>query len=119
GHAAAPIYTALRAAMVAVKQLQGIIVHPLDTPTDAEGATSLAIAGAASVRERWRSDLAIGMQAASQSDETGATAVSVALATPEGVATVQQYYDLNQDENLSFIGTLGLNVLRRYLLGEA
>jgi nicotinamide-nucleotide amidase len=119
GNARAPIYRALAAAEQGLAGLRGMLVHPLDRPTDAQAAASLAHAGALSVADRWRSSLGLAAQAASVPDENGFTAVCVTLVTPEGPRQVTRHYDLRQDEGWGFVGTLALDLLRRYLMGEA
>lgn len=119
GLLAAPIYMALREALFAADSdlLRGVTIHPLDAP-QAEGVAALSHAGAVTVRDRWRSSLSIGMQAAVQSEDSGFTTIHLTLVAPDMVQHVQQHYDLRQREGLAFIGTLALNLLRRYLLGE-
>jgi competence/damage-inducible protein CinA-like protein len=118
GAASAPIYRALAAAPGGLDMLRGVIVHPLDRPTDEQAAAALAHAGAISAADRWRSDLGLGVQAASTADERGFTAVSVALVTPEGSRQVTRHYDLRQPEGWEFVGTLALDLVRRYFAGE-
>jgi hypothetical protein len=95
-----------------------VILHPLDLPADEQAAAALAHAGAISACDRWRSDLGVGMQAASNVDERGFTAVSVALVYPGGSRQTTRYYDLRDVEGWEFVGTLALDMLRRYLLGQ-
>lgn len=119
GAVMAPVYRALSSAPGGLERLRGLIVHPLDRPTDEHAAAALAHAGAISAADRWRSDLGLGVQTATVPDDSGFTAVSVALVTPEGSRQVTRHYDLRQPEGWEFVGTLGLDLLRRYLLGEA
>lgn len=118
GAVIAPIYKALSATAAGLSCLRGVIVHPLDRPTDEVAAAALALSGAISASDRWRSDLGLGIQAASQPDASGFTAVSVALVTPTGNRQVTRHYDLRQAEGWEFVGTLGLELIRRYLIGD-
>ncbi len=118
GSASAPVYRALSAAPGGLDVLRGVMVHPLDRPTDEQAAAALAHAGAISAADRWRSDIGLGVQAASTADERGFTAVSVALVTPEGSRQVTRHYDLRQPEGWEFVGTLALDLVRRYFAGE-
>lgn len=118
GNASAPIYHALSGTAAGLKVLRGVIIHPLDEPADEAAAETLALSGAASVRDRWRSTLGVGIQAATYPDDTGFTAVSVALVFPGGQRQVTRRYDLRDPEGWEFVGTTGLELLRRYLLGE-
>ena len=118
GATLAPIYRALAAAPGGLGQLRGLIIHPLDRPTDEHAAAALAHAGAISAADRWRSDVGLGVQAASEPDGAGFTAVSVALVAPEGSRRITRRYDLRQPEGWEFVGTLGLDLLRRHLIGE-
>lgn len=118
GNASAPIYRALSGTAAGLKVLRGVIIHPLDEPADEAAAETLALSGAASVRDRWRSTLGVGIQAATYPDDTGFTAVSVALVFPGGQRQVTRRYDLRDPEGWEFVGTTGLELLRRYLLGE-
>jgi competence/damage-inducible protein CinA-like protein len=113
----APIYRALAGAPGGLEQLRGLIVHPLDRPADEHAAAALAHAGAISAADRWRSDLGLAAQAASAPDDSGLTAVSVALVTPEGSRQATRRFDLRQPEGWEFVGTLALDLTRRYLLG--
>jgi hypothetical protein len=58
------------------------------------------------------------VQAATHPNESGFTAVSVALIAPDTTRHVTRHFDLRQVEGWGFVGTLGLEMLRRYLLGE-
>lgn len=118
GTALAPIYRALAGAPGGIDRLRGLIVHPLDRPTDEHAAAALAHAGAISAADRWRSDIGLAAQAASEPEANGFTAVSVALVTPDGSRQVTRHFDLRQPEGWEFVGTLGLDLLRRYLIGE-
>lgn len=111
----APIYRALSATPNGLAHVRGVLIHPLDRPTDEHAAASLALAGAISAADRWRSDLGLAVQASSTSDERGFTAVSVALCTPTGMRQATRKYDLNQPEGWEFVGTLALDLLREYL----
>ncbi len=118
GNAFAPVYRALGMTLEGMLPLRGVTIHPLDEPADETGAEALARSGAATAMNRWRSNLAIGVQAATQPNESGYTAVSVALIAPDTNRHVTRHFDLRQVEGWDFIGTLGLEMLRRYLLGE-
>ncbi|HJZ47368.1 MAG TPA: competence/damage-inducible protein A, partial [Roseiflexaceae bacterium] len=98
--------------------LRGAIIHPLDRPADDAAAQSLARSGALSVRDRWRSDLALGVQPATAPGTDGFTAVFVALAHRDGMSEASRRYDLRLDEGWEFAGTLALDLVRRYLSGE-
>lgn len=118
GSERAPVYRALTAASQGGLALRGVIIHPLDRPADDEAARSLARTGALSARDHWRSDLALGVQPASAPGDDGFTTVCVALAHSNGVVEAARRYDLRADEGWEFVGTLALDVLRHYLLGE-
>ena len=118
GTSVAPIYRALSATTVGLDYVRGVIIHPLDRPTDEYAAAALAHAGAISAADRWRSDLGLAVQSASTPDERGFTAVSVALCFPNGSRHATRHYDLRQPEGWDFVGTLALDLLRRYLMGE-
>ncbi|MFV9506300.1 MAG: competence/damage-inducible protein A [Oscillochloridaceae bacterium umkhey_bin13] len=117
GTAHAPIFRALTNAPGGPDQLRGLIMHPLDRPADEHAATVLAHAGAISAADRWRAELGLGAQAASEPDPSGLTAVSVVLVTPEGMQQVTRRYDLRQTEGWDFVSTQALDLLRRYLDG--
>lgn len=119
GTSVAPIYRALSGTATGLNHVRGVIVHPLDRPTDEHAAASLTHAGAISAADRWRSDLGLAVQAASTPDARGFTAVSVALCFPDGSRQITRYYDLRQPEGWDFVGTLALDLLRRYLMGES
>jgi nicotinamide-nucleotide amidase len=116
GTNAAPIYRTLTAIPAGLDHVRGVIIHPLDRPTDEHAAAALAHAGAISAADRWRSDLALAVQAASTPDERGFTAVSVALCFPGGMRQATRHYDLHEPEGWDFVGTLALDLLRRHLL---
>lgn len=113
----APIYRALAGAPGGLERLRGLLIHPLDRPADEHAAAALAHAGAISAADRWRSDLGLAAQAASAPDPSGLTAVSVALVTPEGSRQVTRRFDLREPEGWEFVGTLALDLTRRYLIG--
>lgn len=119
GAAGAPIYRALAAAPGGLERLRGLILHPLDRPADEHAAAALAHAGAISALDRWRADLGLAAQASSEPDASGLTAVSVALVAPEGTRQETRRFDLRQPEGWEAVGTLALDMMRRYLLGEA
>jgi nicotinamide-nucleotide amidase len=118
GSARAPVYRAITASPEGAAALRGAIIHPLDRPADDAAAQILARSGATSARDRWRAELALGVQPASAPGDDGFTTVAVVLVHPSGVRETARRYDLNLDEGWEFIGTLALDVLRRYLLGE-
>lgn len=113
----APIYRALAGAPGGLERLRGLLIHPLDRPADEHAAAALAHAGAISAADRWRSDLGLAAQAASAPDPSGLTAVSVALVTPEGSRQVTRRFDLREPEGWESVGTLALDLTRRYLIG--
>ncbi|HMQ32859.1 MAG TPA: CinA family nicotinamide mononucleotide deamidase-related protein [Chloroflexaceae bacterium] len=117
GTSLAPIFRQLGAAPGGAERLRGVMVHPLDRPTDEHGAAALAHAGAISACDRWRADLSLAAQAASTPDPSGFSAVCVALVTPDGSRQATARYDLRQPEGWEFVGTLALDLLRRYLSG--
>lgn len=119
GTAFAPIYRALSALGNGTELIRGVIIHPLDRPADPRAASSLALAGAFSAIDRWRSDLGLGVQAASAPEENGFTSVSVCLVYPGGSREATRAFDLRQPEGWEFVGTVALDMTRRYLLGEA
>jgi competence/damage-inducible protein CinA-like protein len=114
----APIYRALTSTPEGRKALRGAIIHPLDRPADEAAAQSLARTNAISVHDRWRSTLALGVQPTTAPGPDGFTAICIALAHSGGIQEWTRRYDLNLDEGWEFVGTLGLDVIRRYLLGE-
>lgn len=118
GNSVAPVYRALGLEPATLALLRGVTIHPLDEPADESAAQTLALTGATVARDRWRSDLSVGVQAASQPNESGFTAVSVALIAPNDTRHVTRHFDLRHAEGWGFIGTLGLELLRCYLLGE-
>jgi competence/damage-inducible protein CinA-like protein len=118
GNDRAPVYRALTATAAGRKSLRGAIIHPLDRPADEQAAQSLARSGAISVRDRWRSTLALGVEPASAPGADGFTAVFVALAHPGGIIEASRRYDLNLDDSWEFVATLALDVTRQYLRGE-
>ncbi|MEF3274774.1 MAG: CinA family nicotinamide mononucleotide deamidase-related protein [Chloroflexus sp.] len=114
----APALQALLAAPDIEQFLRGVEVHPLDRPADAQAASDLAAAGAASVADRWQSDLALGVQPASVPNEQGFTPVAFTLITPDGERRLTRPFDLRTNEGREFIGTAALDLLRRYLARE-
>jgi competence/damage-inducible protein CinA-like protein len=118
GNDRAPVYRALTSTTDGRATLRGAIIHPLDRPADDEAARSLARTGAISARDRWRSDLALGVQPASTPGADGFTAVFVALAHSGGIAEGSRRCDLRLEEGWEFAGTLALDLARRHLLGE-
>jgi competence/damage-inducible protein CinA-like protein len=118
GNDRAPVYRTLTAGAVGRGILRGAIIHPLDRPADDEAAQSLARSGALSARDRWRSDLALGVQPASAPGVDAFTMVAIALAHPNGIIEASRRYDLNLDEGWEFVATLALDLLRRHLRGE-
>lgn len=119
GNNRAPVYHALVAAPAGRQALRGVVIHPLDRPADADAARSLARSGATSARDRWRADIALGVQPASAPDADGFTIVCVALAHAAGALEADRRYDLRTDEGWDFVGTLALDLLRRYLVGQS
>jgi competence/damage-inducible protein CinA-like protein len=115
GQTHAPMYRALAANAELLAALRGVYIHPLDRPANAEAAASLAASGADAVRGRWRSTLALGVQAATSPDERGFTTVCVALAHENGVVQQSRSYDLAEPEAWEFVSTLALEILRQHL----
>ena len=118
GNDRAPVFRTLTATPIGRQVLRGAIIHPLDRPTDDEAARSLARSGARQAVDQWRSDLGLGVQPASAPGADGFTAVFVALSHPAGVVEATRRFDLALDEGWEFVGTLALDVLRRYLIEE-
>jgi nicotinamide-nucleotide amidase len=116
GNDRAPVYRTLTGTADGRATLRGAIIHPLDRPADDEAAQSLARTGAISARDRWRSDLALGVQPASAAGADGFTAVFAALAHNGGITEASRRFDLRLDEGWEFAGTLALDLARRYLL---
>lgn len=114
----APVYRAVAGNQRLLDVLRGLMIHPLDRPTDDIAAEALALAGAIGVQERWRSSLALGVQAASSAGADGFRAVSVALVTPTGHRSRTLRYDLRHPDSWEAVGTLALETLRRFLLNE-
>jgi nicotinamide-nucleotide amidase len=117
GTTLAPIYRALTAMPGSAEYLRGAIIHPLDRPADDKAAMSLALAGAYSAIDRWRSQLGLGIQASSTPHEDGFTSVSVCLVYPGGSRQATRNFDLRQPEGWEFVGTMALDLTRRFLLG--
>ena len=118
GNDRAPTFRALSGIAQGRTILRGTMIHPLDRPADDDAAVSLARSGALSAREHWRSALALGVQPATVAGADGFTMVAVALAHPNGIIEASRRYDLALDESWEFIGTLALDALRQYLLGD-
>ncbi len=119
GNARAAVYRALAAAAGGLEVLRGVLIHPLDRPADEAAAQILARTGALTARDRWRAELALGVQPASAPDADGFTTICVALAGPGGLQEWSRRHALTLDEEWEFIGTLALDVLRRYLLDSS
>lgn len=119
GSARAPVYRMLSTAPDGMAVLRGAIIHPLDTPADDSAAATLARSGAHTARERWRADFGLGVQAASTPDARGYTLVAAALAHAGGVEEWSRHYDLRFEEGWEFVGTLALDGLRRFVLGQS
>ena len=115
GQTYAPVYRTLAANPDVLAALRGVYIHPLDLPANGEAAASLAASGADAVRGRWRSTLALGIQAASSPDERGFTSVCVALAHDGDTALAARSYDLAEPEAWEFVSTLALETLRQHL----
>jgi competence/damage-inducible protein CinA-like protein len=119
GHIAAPVYRTLSMATTGRERLHGVVIHTLDTPTDEEGALSLADAGAQSVQNRWRSSLALGLQIIPPPDNARMSTICMVLVFRGGRTTLTQQYELDSAEGWGIVGTLALNMLREYLLASA
>lgn len=115
GQVRAPVYRALTADEGSAAALRGAFIHPLDRPADDAAAATLASSGAQSAGDRWRSDLALGVQAATSSDERGFTMVCLALVDAQGVRQTARSFDLAVPEGWDFVGTFALDMLRQYL----
>lgn len=116
GHTAAPLYRACSASALLQQQVQGVVIHPLDQPVDATAAAALAAAGAQNVQNRWRSDLALGMQTTARQDAHGFSTICLALVFAGGTIARTSHYDLRQRESWEVVGTFALDLLRQYLL---
>jgi competence/damage-inducible protein CinA-like protein len=118
GNIAAPVYYALRRGSTLPPYLRGVTIHPSDEPTDERAADVLAHSGAVHAHNRWRTTLALGLQAVNQPDESGATTVCVVLVSSGDPIRRTFRYDLHQTEGWEVIGSLTLDMLRRTLLRE-
>ena len=118
GNDRGPTFRVLSAIAEGRSMLRGAMIHPLDRPADDEAAMSLARSGALSARDHWRSALALGVQPASTAGADGFTMVAVVLVHPNGIVEANRRFDLALDEGWEFVGTLALEVLRQYLLGD-
>ena len=113
---AAPTFRALSAASGGSDGIRGVLIQPITNPIDEQAAADLALAGAISAADRWHAELGLAAQTAGTIDQSGMTAVSVALATPTGLLQqVTRRYDLRQAEGWDFVATLALDLVRRYL----
>lgn len=110
----APVYRAISATAAGRAVLRGMIMHPLDVPADEAAARSMAVTGAENVRTRWRTDLALGIQAGPIATD-GFSAVYLALAHAGGVEVAERRIELASEEGWSFAATLALDELRRFL----
>ncbi len=119
GHMNAPVYHALHGQSSPPEYLYGVMIHPTDQPPDETAAHSLAHAGAERVRNRWRSDLGLGLEVVTPPNESGATTFCLSLVTPTGTVSTTQSYDLQSPEGWEVVGTVALSLLRRYLTGQA
>lgn len=119
GNAQGPVYRALTATPQGLAALRGATLHPLDKPVDAEAAQTLASAGAQSARDRWRSDIALGVQASSFADERGFTPVALVLAHAGGIVQQTRTFDLNTSDGWTFVGTFAIDTLRQFLENDA
>ncbi len=118
GNDRGPTFRVLSAIAEGRSMLRGAMIHPLDRPADDKAAMSLARSGALSARDHWRSALALGVQPASTAGADGFTMVAVVLVHPNGIVEANRRFDLALDEGWEFVGTLALEVLRQYLLGD-
>jgi len=118
GNDRGPTFRVLSAIAEGRSMLRGAMIHPLDRPADDEAAMSLARSGALSARDHWRSALALGVQPASTAGADGFTMVAVVLVHPNGIVESNRRFDRALDEGWEFVGTLALEVLRQYLLGD-
>ncbi len=114
----APVYRTITDMPAGRAVLRGAIIHPLDRPADDSAAELLARTGAAAALDRWRSDLALGVQAASAPGEDCFTDRGRGAGPRRRHAQWQRRYDLNLDDGWEFIGTLTLDALRQYLLEQ-
>jgi competence/damage-inducible protein CinA-like protein len=118
GTSRAPVYRMLTATAAGRAVLHGALIEPLSRPADTTAAVDLARDGALAARDRWHTDMAIGVQAASAPGPDGFTTIAVALVLPDDLREWHRGYDLGLDDGWEFVGTLALDGLRRYLLNE-
>lgn len=117
GNIRAPVYRAL--AGVAASLLRGAVMQPIAEAVTEQECRQFAREGALAVRERWQADVALGVQPALVSGQSGFTTVAVALAHEHGVEEFARSYDLRVDEHWDFVATLVFDLLRHYLTARA
>lgn len=117
GSPRAPLYAALATDPASLALLRGIIMDPDNLPADETAAATRALYGATQVSERWPGSLGLAAQVAVP-NESGFSPVGLALVFPGGHRQFLRTFDLRQSEGWGFIGTSGLELVRRYLLGE-
>lgn len=118
GNSVAPVYQAFFALPDGLRQVRGIMIHPLDQPADEQAILSLAQAGAARMQNHWTSDLSLGVQAMDHPQSDGFTPVCAVLRTPDGEQHAAGRYDLRQTESWDYVSNLALDMVRRYLSTE-
>lgn len=122
GHMAAPIYHALGSTPQGLACLQQVIVQRDLLAHDTASATAIAGQQAEGLRTQARADLALAMQPvtpqSSSTDADAYTQVCLALVTPTSSHTLNRHYDLNLAEGWQYVGSMGLEMIRRYLSNE-
>jgi competence/damage-inducible protein CinA-like protein len=116
GNNNAPVFRAISAVPGGRALIGGVMIHPADIPADGEGARSMALSGATSALNQWRTAIALGAQPAAAPDADGFTTVYLALAGALGAHEWMRRIDLNLDEGWEFIGTSVFDELRRLLI---
>lgn len=115
GTARAPVYQALVNAR-RLDSLGGVIIDVPHPAPDETAIAQLARQGAEQARERFGSSLALSVQPAGAPGDDNFTAVTLALATPEGTREWTRRYDLSLADNWQFISTIAFDALRQYVL---
>ena len=117
GSARASIVQALQQVAIG-EHLCGGILHPLDRPADIQAAASLAASGANMVLDRWRSQVALGVQTMDQPGPDGMTDVCVALVSANEQQQIHRRFDLRNNEGWGMLANMALDLLRRHLLAS-
>lgn len=115
GNERAPAYRVLSEQPAGRALLRGVEIIPPQQPLDDAAAIAQAKAHALRVRERWGTDLGIGVQAATAPGADNFTTIAVAIAHADGVQESHRRYDLNLDDGWDVVGTQTLDALRQLL----